>query len=283
MKSLSRKTQGILSFRQNIVHLQKHSLMSIIAFDLDDTLYKEIDYLKSAYTEIAQLAASQTVSQKSFPAVCKEAYNVMMEAYLGGGNAFEALNELLNLSIPIKKYLETYRTHRPNIRLNDETVATLNALKAEGHVIGIITDGRSIQQRNKIEALQLSRWVSPEDIVISEEFGSEKPAEANYRHFMLRYPECHKFVYVGDNPKKDFIAPNRLGWKTICLLDNGQNIHKQQLQQSSEEDKSKNNIVNYSLNFTGQQKEQEECSASAPDFQPQLMAATFKQIQALIQ
>jgi putative hydrolase of the HAD superfamily len=257
--------------------------MSIIAFDLDDTLYKEIDYLKSAYTEIAQLAASQTVSQKSFPAVCQEAYNAMMEAYLGGGNAFEALNELLNLSTPIKKYLETYRTHRPNIRLNDETVATLNALKAEGHVIGIITDGRSIQQRNKIEALQLRRWVSPEDIVISEEFGSEKPAEANYRHFMLRYPECHKFVYVGDNPKKDFIAPNRLGWKTICLLDNGQNIHKQQLQQSSEEDKSKNNIVNYSLNFTGQQKEQEECSASAPDFQPQLMAATFKQIQALIQ
>lgn len=216
---------------------------TLIAFDLDDTLYKEIDYLKSAYSEIAQIAASQAVSQKSFPAlsqesspaicqaeypvVCKKAYNAMMEAYLSGGNAFEALNELLNLHTPIKNYLETYRTHRPKIRLDDETAATLDALKAEGHVIGIITDGRSIQQRNKMEALGLRRWVKPEDIVVSEEIGSEKPAEANYRHFMLRYPECHKFVYVGDNPQKDFVAPNRLGWQTICLEDDGRNIHSQ--------------------------------------------------------
>ena len=35
------------------------------------------------------------------------------------------------------------------------------------------------------------------------------------------------FYYIGDNVVKDFIAPNQLGWTTICLLDNGQNIHKQ--------------------------------------------------------
>ena len=27
--------------------------------------------------------------------------------------------------------------------------------------------------------------------------------------------------------EKDFIAPNKLGWTTVCLLDNGMNIHKQ--------------------------------------------------------
>ena len=35
------------------------------------------------------------------------------------------------------------------------------------------------------------------------------------------------YVYIGDNPHKDFITPNKLGWTTICLLDRGQNIHKQ--------------------------------------------------------
>ena len=44
---------------------------------------------------------------------------------------------------------------------------------------------------------------------------------------MNRYPECHDFTYVGDNPRKDFISPNALGWLTVCLKDDGRNIHKQ--------------------------------------------------------
>ena len=39
--------------------------------------------------------------------------------------------------------------------------------------------------------------------------------------------EKYKYYYIGDNTKKDFIAPNKLGWETICLRDNGLNIHQQ--------------------------------------------------------
>ena len=91
-----------------------------------------------------------------------------------------------------------------------------------------------MQQRNKIEALGLSRWMDAEDIVISEEFGSEKPALSNYAYFMERYPECHDFTYVGDNLKKDFIAPNALGWLTVCLKDDGRNIHRQEVEDLEE-------------------------------------------------
>lgn len=52
---------------------------------------------------------------------------------------------------------------------------------------------------------------------------------ANYEYFMNRYPECHDFAYVGDNLKKDFIAPNALGWQTVCLKDDGRNIHRQRV------------------------------------------------------
>ena len=120
-----------------------------------------------------------------------------------------------------------YRTHRPDIHLEDDVVATLDALKTAGCTMALITDGRSVQQRNKIAALGLNRWIADEDIVISEEIGSEKPDEANYRRIMNLHPDADKFVYIGDNPKKDFIAPNRLGWTTVCLLDNGENIHPQ--------------------------------------------------------
>ena len=202
--------------------------MRVICFDLDDTLYKEIDYLKSAYWEIAGFAATQCDGcSDSVNILAIKAYNRMIAAYNEGLNAFEELNKFLGLELSISDYLCIYRNHKPKIALSNDIVQMLDVLKKQGVRIGLITDGRSIQQRNKIYALGLSRWIEEEDIVISEAFGSEKPALANYMYFMERYFKCHDFAYVGDNVKKDFIAPNVLGWTTICLKDDGRNIHKQ--------------------------------------------------------
>ena len=204
--------------------------MRVICFDLDDTLYKEIDYLKSAYMEIAEFAAGQcTGCSESVNILAIKAYNRMLDAYCEGLNAFEELNRFLGLEQPLGDYLYIYRHHKPKIALSEDVVKTLDAWKAEGIRLGLITDGRSVQQRNKIEALGLGRWIENEDVVISEEFGSEKPAFANYEYVMNRYPECHDFICVGDNLKKDFIAPNALGWMTVCLKDDGQNIHRQRV------------------------------------------------------
>ena len=92
--------------------------------------------------------------------------------------------------------------------------------------MGIITDGRSVTQRNKIEALGLEDTF--DDIIISEEFGSSKPSEENYLYFEKKYGNSN-FTYIGDNTVKDFVTPNSLGWNTLCLLDDGNNIHKQNL------------------------------------------------------
>lgn len=204
--------------------------MRVICFDLDDTLYKEIDYLKSAYSEIAEYAAGQcTGCSDSVNILTIKAYNRMLDAYRKGLNAFEDLNRFLGLELPISDYLYIYRNHKPKIVSSADVVQTLDELQAEGVRLGLITDGRSVQQRNKIEALGLGRWIDEKDMVISEEFGSEKPALANYEYFMNRYPECYDFTFVGDNLKKDFVAPNALGWMTVCLKDDGRNIHRQRV------------------------------------------------------
>lgn len=205
--------------------------MRLICFDLDDTLYKEIDYLKSAYREIAGYAAEHCHGcSVPVTVLAHKAYEVMLAAYHEGLNAFEELNKFLGLSLPVGDYLYIYRNHKPKIALTEDVVQTMDALKAEGVRIGLITDGRSVQQRNKIVSLGLGRWIDEKDMVISEVFGSEKPALANYEYFMKHYPECHDFTYVGDNPRKDFSAPNALGWKTICLKDDGRNIHRQEVE-----------------------------------------------------
>lgn len=212
------------------------SRMKVICFDLDDTFYKEIDYLKSAYREIAEYAAGQcTGCSDSVNILANKAYNRMLDSYYKGQNAFVELNKFLGLELPISDYLYIYRNHKPKIALSEDIVRTLEALKTEGVRIGLITDGRSVQQRSKIEALGLGRWIENEDVVISEDFGSEKPALANYEYFMKRYPECHDFTYVGDNLNKDFIAPNSLGWQTVCLKDDGRNIHRQETKDISKD------------------------------------------------
>ena len=207
----------------------------VICFDLDDTLYKEIDYLKSAYREIISYALTKhNYESDSYIELSLRSYEGMISTFYEGGNAFQYLNQLLNLDLPIQEYLNIYRNHKPIISLSKEVCTILESLKCKGYILGLITDGRSIQQRNKINALGLHKWFKDENIIISEEFGSEKPCLRNYKYFTDKYPEISEYIYVGDNTNKDFITPNKLGWKTICIEDNGLNIHKQVLQTNNE-------------------------------------------------
>ena len=186
----------------------------ICCFDLDDTLYKEIDFLKSAYREIASSVGRLDIADQ------------MVTWYDEGKNVFESLNEYLGKDTPLATYLDIYRRHKPSISLSEGVEDTLNKMKDNGVAMGLITDGRSISQRNKIKALGLERWFGERDIIISEEFGSEKTDRRNFCYFLDRYPG-RSYLYVGDNTQKDFLVPNQLGWMTVCLLDDGRNIHKQ--------------------------------------------------------
>lgn len=202
----------------------------VVVFDLDDTIYKEIDFLESAYQEIAETIAPIVGVQPN------ELSDKMFQLYQEGENVFEYLTNKYSLPYNMNDLLQKYREHYPKIQLKDEHKEILEGLKARNITIGILTDGRSITQRNKIKALGLYDYVMPNDIIISEEFGYGKPSVEGYEHFMKSYPDASYF-YIGDNPKKDFIAPNRLGWTTICLRDNGKNIHKQM--EASHEAKAK--------------------------------------------
>lgn len=194
--------------------------MKVVCFDLDDTLFKEIDYLHAAY---------ELISKKMFGEDWKRYYQQMLEWYDSKEDVFQ---NVCNITSGWNKdrLLDIYRYDVSVLTLSLEVESVLNNLKNQGARLGLITDGRSITQRNKIYALGLDKYVENEDIVISEEFGSEKPSLRNFEYFMKRYPIAEGFVYIGDNPKKDFIAPNKLHWESVCLLDDGRNIHKQEFE-----------------------------------------------------
>jgi putative hydrolase of the HAD superfamily len=191
---------------------------SFFIFDLDDTLYPEIDFLKSAYKYIAKELLFITGDN---------IFNEMLRRYQLRENVFEWIVSSYSCKqndLSVSFLLKLYREHIPQIKLKKETNQFLKDLKEKNIPVGLITDGRSITQRNKIKSLGLSGYF--EDIIISEEFGSEKPDEKNYLYFENKYPEKN-FYFVGDNTSKDFIVPFKLGWFTICLKNKGMNIHEQ--------------------------------------------------------
>lgn len=183
-----------------------------IVFDLDDTLYNEIEYLKSAYSDIAFHLD---------PEDCKFLYARMFSLYRSREDVFTYLTEKYRVDKAF--LLRRYRDHKPVINPFKGVLNLLQAIKENEGMIGMITDGRSLTQRNKIRALGIEN--SLDHIVISEEVGTEKPNRKNYEILTENLP-ASEYVYVGDNMKKDFLTPNKMGWTTIGLIDNGLNIHK---------------------------------------------------------
>ena len=186
-------------------------MSATVVFDLDDTLVKEIDYLKSAFKAIA-LRVDPTSDTL---------FDQMMLWYQNKDNVFQNIENLYGFSVNELK--QQYRTHLPDFTQYKGVSELLRKFKEKGCFVGLITDGYSLTQRNKLKALGIEELFDL--IVISEEFGSEKPNEDNYKIF--HQFNTKDYYYIGDNTAKDFVTPNRLGWVSVCLLNNGKNIHPQ--------------------------------------------------------
>ena len=206
--------------------MMQYMSKKVVVFDLDDTLYKEIDFLKSGYLEVAKMVG------KRYGLESCGVYDQLLSWYYKGENAFACLNEKYGLNNPIEDYLNIYRFHQPTLSLSAETKEALSGLKDMDAAMGIITDGREITQKQKIEALGLTEWISMDNVLINVKKAHFKPNNWSFERMKQKCYEQYQdmnlsFYYVGDNPEKDFIVPNQWGWETICLLDDGRNIHHQ--------------------------------------------------------
>lgn len=109
------------------------------------------------------------------------------------------------------------RNHIPEIHLYDGAYELLISLRKRSYRLGIITDGRPEGQRAKIEALGLTDYV--DRIIITDELGGPQFRKPNPQAFVMmrEYLDVpyERMCYVGDNIKKDFIAPELLGIQSL--------------------------------------------------------------------
>lgn len=209
----------------------KSKKTTFIVLDLDDTIYKEVNFVRSGFKAVIKKYADHHYDKL---------LDMMMNAWLKGDNAIYKLLELLKISdIPIQEPLYIYHNHYPELDLPQDSHLFFQKAISRGCKLGLITDGRTVTQKNKLLALGIDNLF--EKIIISEDFGSEKPSILNYQIFEETFPENH-FFYIGDNTKKDFIAPAKLGWKMYCINDDNTNIHKQDLTKLPKEVKLLDNL-----------------------------------------
>lgn len=195
----------------------------LVAFDLDDTLYKERRYVESGYDHVVEMVAAVTATDASrLRALCDEES--------GDGHFFDRLYRLCDGRVTVQQMVEEYRNHFPRIHLPLASRMTLDELKDAGVTLALITDGRHIGQWNKIEALGLTDYFDSRLVSVSADVGGDKTSSIPWERMESLTPQCTSRWYIGDNPRKDFMHPNAMGWNTVMLLDNGENIKTQHVE-----------------------------------------------------
>ena len=189
-------------FDQSVCITEGKGQIKGVIFDLDDTLYSEKEYVKSGYKAVSDyLGGGHEEKMWSF--------------FEAGKPAIDELLKELEREKEKAKVLEVYRSHMPQIHLYPGVVEMIEELKTKGIKVGIITDGRPEGQRNKLEVLGLE----VDDVIITDELGGiqfRKPCDIAFRIMMTKWRlNPADIVYVGDNPAKDFQAPQQLGMRSI--------------------------------------------------------------------
>lgn len=186
-----------------------------VVFDLDDTLYPERDYALSGFRAAARWAEAE---------LGIAGLDADMTRLLDAGH----LGQLFGMALAQRKpdhapehlqgLLAAYRDHEPVLTLFPDAAAVLDHLA--GRVkLGLITDGHHPTQMTKVRALALAPRFA--EIVYTQALGGRayhKPHPRSYEivEAALGRPG-DRFVYVGDNPSKDFVTPNARGWTSVMI------------------------------------------------------------------
>ncbi len=193
----------------NILEVKNHiEGLKAVIFDMDDTLYGEKEYVRSGYAKIAQV----------LPQV-ENAAGKLWQLFEEKKPAIDELlkQENIDCEETKKACLHAYRYQEPDIHLYPGVKELLEELRREGYLLGVITDGRPEGQRAKIRALGLEELV--DQIVVTDEFGGPEYRKPNPIAFETMKEKLNvayaEMCYIGDNIKKDFIAPEQLGMRSI--------------------------------------------------------------------
>ncbi len=185
-----------------------------VVFDLDDTLYLERDYVWSGFSKLAPWAKA-TLGISDFHL---KAWALFVQGVRG--HIFDQV--LLAAGVrpdqsTLRAMVDLYREHVPEIQLTVDAADCLRKIHRQAR-LALISDGPEQSQRNKVNALGIEERF--EKIILTASLGSQyaKPHVKSFLEVQKHFGnEVEEYIYVADNPTKDFVGPRSLGWKTMRI------------------------------------------------------------------
>ncbi|HOW72898.1 MAG TPA: HAD family hydrolase [Phycisphaerae bacterium] len=184
-----------------------------VVFDLDDTLYAERAYAHSGFAAVARWLQARYTCPLDLEQRMRALYETEYRP-----RVFDRLLVEMGLSPSaglVSQMVECYRSHRPVIGLYPDADAALDRWSGRFR-LGLISDGPVGAQQRKVEVLGVASRI--DRIILTDEWGREywKPHPRAFLA-MEEYWGWHggSLLYIADNPSKDFLAPRRLGWRTL--------------------------------------------------------------------
>lgn len=187
----------------------------VLVFDLDDTLYEEITYVRSGLKAVAAYGNRELGLNAS------QSFDAMLDHLTahGRGRVFDNWLQTNNAFTKKRliKCIYVYRYHEPEIALASNVKRLLETLGRDIPLY-LVTDGHKIVQQKKVKALKLEKIFKR--IFLTHRFGLVNSKPSLHCFDIIRRiekVEWSDLVHIGDNPRKDFLNLNIVGAKTVRI------------------------------------------------------------------
>ncbi|ADP77025.1 HAD superfamily (subfamily IA) hydrolase, TIGR02253 [Methanothermus fervidus DSM 2088] len=192
-----------------------------VFFDIDDTLYNT-----SEFAELARKAALDAMIEAGLPLSRSKAYKLLRDIIKEKGSNYGKHFNLLTKRVlgkedPLLIALAVITYHNvkfAHLKPFPETIPTLLYLKCKGYKIGVISNGLTIKQWEKLIRLGIHHFFDV--VVTSEEVGVEKPEPGIFKEALKRIKsKAEEAVMVGDKLKEDILGAVKVGMSAVLIGD----------------------------------------------------------------
>ena len=203
-----------------------------LVFDVDDTLYEQIVPFENAYKSLFDM----DIDMEKFYILSRYYSDVKFEASRNGDMTMDEYHiyriqeaaKDLGVFLTGEQALSMQREYKKNqqkLQMSNITKSILELAKENNVKLGIITNGPSEHQWSKITALGVESWINRENIIVSGDYGINKPDDRIFKIMKekLQLPN-DSLYYIGDSIENDVVGANNAGWKSIWI-----NRYKQKL------------------------------------------------------
>ena len=196
-----------------------------LVFDVDDTLYEQIVPFENAYKSLFDM----DIDMEKFYLLSRYYSDVKFEASRNGEMTMDEYHiyriqeaaKDLGVCLTAEQALsmqKEYKKNQQKLQMSNTTISILELAKENNVKLGIITNGLSEHQWVKIKALGVERWIDRENIIVSGDYGINKPDVRIFEIMKekLQLPN-ESLYYIGDSIENDIVGANNAGWKSIWI------------------------------------------------------------------